>query len=97
MEAWQNRHAEVVRRIEVGWKPSDGYLSTVYLQKFKDDTEADAIVARLEEFGIQAGRYWGEPVVYLPIHQSITTEEIEYMFAVVRGYFNLCRDYGKKV
>lgn len=75
----------------------DGWMPTVYLQKFKDDVEADAIVGRLEEFGIQAGHYHGEPVVYLPIHQSMTNEEVEYMFAVVRGYFNLCRDYGKKI
>jgi hypothetical protein len=69
------------------WRP------TVYMQRFKDDAEADAIVARLEEFGIQAGHYHGEPVVYLPIHQNMTLAEVEYMFAVVRGYFNLCRDY----
>lgn len=71
------------------------WIPTVYMQKFESDEIADAIVARLEEFGIQAGRYWGEPVVYLPIHQNMTTEEIVYMFAVVKGYFNLCRDYGK--
>lgn len=74
---------------------SGEWMPTVYLQRFKDDAEADAIVARLEEFGIQAGRYWGEPIVFLPVHQNMTTEEVEYMFAVVRGYFNLCRDYGK--
>lgn len=71
------------------------WIPTVYLQKFESNAVADAIVARLEDFGIQAGRYWGEPIVFLPIHQSMTTAEVEYMFAVVRGYFNLCRDYGK--
>ena len=71
----------------------EGWIPTVYLQKFESDEIADAIVARLEDFGIQAGRYWGEPVVYLPIHQNMSHEEVRYMFAVVRGYFNLCRDY----
>lgn len=72
---------------------SGDWVPTVYLQKFESDEIANAIVARLEEFGIQAGRYWGEPVVYLPIHQNMTLAEVEYMFAVVRGYFNLCRDF----
>lgn len=72
------------------------WMPTVYLQRFKDDAEADAIVERLEDFGIEAGRYWGEPIVYLPIHQNMTEAEVEYMFAVVRGYFNLCRDWKGK-
>lgn len=69
------------------------WIPTIYMQKFGSGEEADAVVARLEEFGIQAGRYWGSSSIYLPIHQTMTSEEVEYMFAVVRGYFNLCRDY----
>lgn len=76
-------------------RASAEWMPTVYMQSFASDEEANAIVARLEEFGIQAGRYWGTNSVYLPIHQSMTDEEVRYMFAVVRGYFNLCRDYGK--
>lgn len=101
---WNKYHGLV---LQDGMMPDDCYeyekavndgtwMPTVYLQKFKDDDEANAIVQRLEEFGIQAGRYWGEPVVYLPIHQNMSEEEVEYMFAVVRGYFNLCRDWGLK-
>ena len=74
-------------------KVKDGWMPTVYMQKFATDEIANDIVKRLEDFGIQAGRYWGEPNVYLPIHQNMSLEEVEYMFAVVRGYFNLCRDY----
>ena len=73
------------------------WVPTVYLQRFKDEKEAQAIVERLEDFGIQAGMYWGEPVVFLPVHQNMDRAEVEYMFAVIRGYFNTCRDYGKKV
>lgn len=73
------------------------WLPTVYIQRFESDEVADDIVARLEEFGIQAGRYWGEPLVYLPIHQNMTEAEVDYMFGVVRGYFNLCRDYVSKI
>lgn len=75
---------------------NDGWCPTVYMQRFRDSEEADAIIARLEEFGIQAGRYYPEPIVYLPVHQNMTSADVEYMFAVVRGYFNLCRDYGKR-
>jgi hypothetical protein len=71
----------------------DSWIPTVYMQRFESDEVANAIVDRLEEFGIQAGRYWPEPVVYLPIHQNMTEEDVKYIFAVVRGYFNLCRDY----
>jgi len=71
----------------------DKWIPTVYMQKFESQEEAEAIVARLEQFGIQAGVYWGEPLVYLPIHQNMTTAEVEYMFAVVAGYYNSCRDY----
>lgn len=72
---------------------SEEWMPTVYMQKFETEEIANDIVKRLEEFGIQAGRYWGENVVYLPIHQSMSIEDVEYMFAVVRGYFNLCRNY----
>jgi hypothetical protein len=73
----------------------NGWMPTVYLQKFETGEIANAIVARLEEFGIQAGRYWNETVVYLPIHQNMTEAEVEYMFAVVKGYYNSCHAYEK--
>lgn len=71
------------------------WTPTMYLQKFKSEDEAELIVKRLEDFGIEAGRYWGEPLVYLPIHQGMTEAEVEYMFAVVKGFFNPCNAYGK--
>lgn len=72
------------------WSP------TVYLLKVKDEQESVALVDRLREFGVQAGVYWGEPVVFLPIHGNMSLKEVEYMFAVVKGYYNLCHDYGSK-
>lgn len=75
---------------------SGAWVPTVYLQRFSSDQEADEVVARLEEFGVQAGHYHGEPLVFLPIHQNMTIAEVEYMFAVVAGYYNLCKDYGIK-
>ena len=98
---WRLYHKLVT---EDGMMPDDCYdyvaaidskvwVPTVYMQKFETDEIANDIVARLEEFGIQAGRYWGENVVFLPIHQNMSEREVEYMFAVVRGYFNSCRDF----
>lgn len=75
---------------------SGSWVPTVYLQRFESDDIANDIVKRLEDFGIQAGRYWGEPIVFLPVHQSMTEVEVEYMFAVVKGYFNSCHDYVNK-
>lgn len=72
------------------------WIPTVYMQRFADDQEALAVKARLEEFGIQAGIYWGQGALYLPIHQCMTLPEVEYMFAVVAGYFNTCRNYNGK-
>jgi hypothetical protein len=71
------------------------WTPTVFFHEFKDEKEADEIRDRLIEFGIQAGRYWGEPIVYVPINQSMNGEELEYMIAVINGYFNLCKDYKK--
>jgi len=101
---WKKYHEYVLAD---GMTPDDCYdyagaierkewLPTVYLQKFQTDAIADAIVERLEAFGIQAGRYWGEPIVYLPIHDNMSSAEVSYMFAVVKGYFNECRDYQGK-
>ena len=72
---------------------TDGWVPTIYMQKFKDEAECIAIKDRLEEFGIQAGVYWGSSCLYLPIHQNMSMSEVEYMFAVIMGYFNLCKKY----
>ena len=75
---------------------TDGWVPTIYMQKFKDEAECIAIKDRLEEFGIQAGVYWGSSCLYLPIHQNMSMSEVEYMFAVIMGYFNLCKNYNGK-
>jgi hypothetical protein len=69
------------------------WVPTVYLLKVDSDKVADELVARLVEFGVQAGHYHGEPVIFVPIHQSMTRKEVEYVFAVIKGYYNLCHAY----
>lgn len=101
IELWRAFHVLVIGS---GMKPFDtcGYadgkikwLPTVYMLDVENEIDAKALVDRLEEFGIQAGRYWGTNAIYVPIHQNMSKAEVEYMFAVIRGYYNLCRDYGK--
>jgi hypothetical protein len=70
------------------------WMPTVYLQTVASDEEAKEIVERLIIFGVQAGVYWGKSAFYLPIHQEMSLKDVEYMFAVVKGYFNSCKDYG---
>lgn len=105
-EAARIRNWQVYDRLvrEDGMTPDDrvdyvamiatgAWIPSVYMQKFESEKIANEVIERLEEFGIQAARYWGEPIIALPIHQQMTIAEVEYVFAVVRGYFNSCRDY----
>lgn len=70
------------------------WMPTMFFHKLKSESEATALVTHLAEFGIEAGQYWGEPLVFVPIHQNMTPGEVEYMFAAVRGFFNLCHAYA---
>lgn len=74
------------------------WIPTVYMQEIRTLEMARDLRERLEKFGIQAGIYWGTqmPIIYLPIHQNMSAKEVEYMFAVVAGYYNSCRDYNGK-
>lgn len=78
-----------VRRAE--WTPTIMFLRT------KDENESKQLVERLNDFGVQAGVYWGEPLVFLPIHQNMSKADVDYVFAVVRGYYNLCANYGGNI
>lgn len=73
---------------------AEKWMPTVFLQKVPSEDDAKKLVERLQNFGIQAGVYWGESVIFLPIHQNMTYTEVEYMFSIVKGYFNLCADYA---
>ena len=72
------------------------WVPSVYIQKLENEKIAGELVERLRDFGIQAGRYWGTNSIFLPIHNNMTEDEVDYMFAVVRGYFNLCHEYEGK-
>jgi hypothetical protein len=72
------------------------WVPTMMFMKCRDDDEVDYFVDRLARFGIQAGHYWGEPLLILPVHQAMTADHIRYMFAVIKGGYNLCNSYGGK-
>lgn len=72
------------------------WTPTVIFHELKSEEQCKELQARLTEFGIESGIYYPKNVVYLPIHQSLTEENVEYMFAVVAGFFNLCHNYQKQ-
>ena len=90
---WDQYHALVKADGMTPFMERGDWMPTVYLQVVDSDEEAQAVVHRLIEFGVQAGVYWGKKCFYLPIHQNMSEKEVEYMFAVVKGYFNSCKDY----
>jgi perosamine synthetase len=51
---------------------------------------------RYQNFGVEAGRYYHEQALYLPVHQNLTDTELSYIYAVYRGQQNLCIDYRRE-
>ncbi|VAW77376.1 hypothetical protein MNBD_GAMMA15-2040, partial [hydrothermal vent metagenome] len=52
---------------------------------------ADYLARRLSEFGVRTRRE--EEFLVLPCHQELTAQDIEYVYAIYRGYLNLCSEW----
>ncbi|MAF25925.1 hypothetical protein CL634_10170 [bacterium] len=75
------------------WAPTV-YMIDFGAGNFEDgDKIVDELIERLEQFGIQSGKYHPSAVLYVPIHDNMSSEDVRYMFAVIRGYFNSCNAY----
>ena len=48
--------------------------------------------AKLTEFGINHF-YDNDKTVGLPIHQELSSSQIEYLYAIFRGVLNLCSEW----
>jgi hypothetical protein len=69
-----------------------------YYLKFIDQGQEAALKVfreKMVEYGIEAGCYYGEPIVYFPMRHPLSDEESEYMFGVVKGLTNLCYNYKR--
>ena len=41
---------------------------------------------RLEDFGVESGRYYHEKAIFLPVHQNLSRVHLDYIFAVINGF-----------
>ncbi len=74
-------HEDVMTRSLDGWV--DGFSITC------DD--AGHLAKRFAEFGIQTR--CKDQTLVLPCHQELSGQDIEYVYAVYRGYLNLCSEW----
>lgn len=77
-------------------KLEHGIYPAVYLLKLNTTEEMNQLHRRFASFGIEVGRYYSKKSLYLPIHQNITIPQLQYIYAVFRGYLNLCRQFRRK-
>ena len=62
-------------------------------------TDFQSVFERYEKFGVEAGRYYQEESLFLPVHQNLTAGQIDYIYGAFRGTLNLYSNYrrdGKK-
>lgn len=71
----------------------EGVVPGVYMVKMSNYAE---VFDRMEAFGVEAGRYYHEGVLFLPVHQNLSKEELDYTYGAFRGLLNLCSEYRRK-
>lgn len=53
------------------------------------------VFERYEKFGVEAGRYYPERALFLPVHQGLGDAELDYIYGVFRGLLNLSSNYSR--
>lgn len=57
--------------------------------------DLQAVFERYETFGVETGRYYPEDVLFMPVHQGLSKEQLDYMYGVFRGKLNLSSNYQR--
>jgi hypothetical protein len=52
---------------------------------------------RYGRFGIETGRYYQEDALFLPVHQNLGVNELNYIYGVFRGQLNLSSSYRRDI
>lgn len=81
------RYLEYFENEDVKIIPAEGWIDGF---RFACD-DADYLAGRFAEFGVQVRREGN--VLVFPCHQELSTVEIEYVYAIYRGYLNLCSEW----
>lgn len=53
--------------------------------------DAEAIARRYREFEVEVSREGGQ--LSFPCHQGLSREDVDYVYAIYRGYLNLCSEW----
>lgn len=71
------------------------YYPSAFLLKLQDSQQMRKLYQRYAKFGVEVGRYYQENTLYLPIHSKLSSVELDYIYAIFRGYLNLCSNYHR--
>lgn len=81
---FKNEGFDSFTELKKGVYPACLLIKTPHYQEWHD---------RLEKFGIESGCYYHEESIFLPIHQNLGPSHLDYIYAAIRGDFNLCNSY----
>jgi len=57
--------------------------------------EVQDLFRRYEDFSVETGRYYPEDALYLPVHQNLETNQLNYLYGIFRGKLNLSSNYRR--
>lgn len=77
--------------ITEGFKPffnlSEEEGPAVFMLKVESEDKMKEISSRLKHFGIECGVYYHNNAVFLPIHQNLSKNHLNYIFGAVRSMY----------
>lgn len=90
---WQRLAALFARDgFEVMNELADGVYPGAFLVNLENFQET---FERYEEFGVEAGRYYHNKALFLPVHQNLGEGAVDYIYGVFRGKLNLSSNYSR--
>jgi hypothetical protein len=72
---------------------AEGVVPGAFMVKLDDYQKA---FERYESFGVETGRYYHDGALFLPVHQNLKGDQIDYIYGVYRGLLNLSSEYRRK-
>lgn len=73
----------------------EGISPAGFLLQLHSKQQMNALYKRYLDFGIETARYYHKNALLLPIHQNLSKQMVDYIYAVFRGTLNFCIDYKR--
>jgi hypothetical protein len=67
----------------------DGAIPGVFLFKINLETDLEAMKKYFTEMGVQCSVFYGENAFFLPIHQNINEEHIDFFITLLKNYLKI--------